>query len=82
MKSMFYESQHRRLLFWTPRTRLHLNRAGPGVEEGRPRRVGTLILRVAVAGAVVAVTAAIAATTPVTTTVNTVVVVLLLAGLL
>jgi hypothetical protein len=79
MKSTFYESQHRRMLFRTPWTRSHLNRAGPRVEEGRPRHVGTLIPRVAVVGAAVAITTAIAATAPVTTTV---VVVVVVAGLL
>jgi hypothetical protein len=63
------------LLSETLRTRPHLNRAGPGVEEGRPRCVGTLILRVAGAATTVA-------TAPVAATITAVVVVLLLAGLL
>jgi hypothetical protein len=62
-----------RLLSETLGTRLHLNRVGPGVEEGRPRCVGTLILRVVVAEA---------ATTAIAATVITVVVLLLLPGLL
>jgi hypothetical protein len=63
------------LLSETLRTRPHLNRAGPGVEEGRPRCVGTLILRVAGAATTVVV-----ATAPVAATITAVVV--LLAGLL
>jgi hypothetical protein len=56
----------------TPGTWSHLDRAGPGVEDGGPRCVGTLILGVEAAGAATAPVAALVAP----------VVVLLLAGLL
>jgi hypothetical protein len=61
----------------------HLNRANPGVEEGRPRCVCTLIL---VGAAIATTTTAITATAPVATAVTTVavvvVVVVVLTGLL
>jgi hypothetical protein len=65
----------RRLLPETLGTWQHLNRAGPGVEEGGSRCVGTLVLGVVIAAAATAIVAAMVA-------VVVVVVVLLLVGLL